>query len=46
MDEKKSRAVDNKSESTSHNFILYAFVGIIGISFIAIFGYIIYSLLF
>jgi hypothetical protein len=44
MEDKKSRAVDNTSESSSGNIMLYAFWGIMGITLIGIVGYLIYSI--
>ena len=44
MDKKENRAADNESESTSNNIMLYSFLGIIGITLLAIVGFLIYSI--
>ena len=45
MDNMENRAADNKTESTSGNIMLYAFLGIIGLSLVGIVGFLIYSII-
>jgi len=44
MEENIERLVNKEPESIFHNMVFYSFIGIMGFTFIAIVGYLIYSI--